>query len=214
MKDDEFAHVWKEKFPEAKVYCPEALVEVRSQKRGVVFFFLSFIACFAFPFVSSLFLLIFVIIVRFSLCPQEMGKGVSVEGSIEKSMDALENYGFKSCMNCQSWCAFDDCFLKVETETIEGKSATALISCCGVGNAPRSIFKPIEFFYGFLGLRIFRQFALVFTKDLKAARDFVNKMASIPEIDFVLFQHGQPLRGEAANAHLKNVYISRSFFSY
>uniref|UniRef100_A0A7S3YLQ7 Uncharacterized protein n=1 Tax=Lotharella globosa TaxID=91324 RepID=A0A7S3YLQ7_9EUKA len=171
MKDDEFAHVWKEKFPEAKVYCPEALVE-------------------------------------------EMGKGVSVEGSIEKSMDALENYGFKSCMNCQSWCAFDDCFLKVETETIEGKSATALISCCGVGNAPRSIFKPIEFFYGFLGLRIFRQFALVFTKDLKAARDFVNKMASIPEIDFVLFQHGQPLRGEAANAHLKNVYISRSFFSY
>jgi len=155
--DDEFAHVWKEKLPEAKVYCPEALVE-------------------------------------------EMSKGVNVEGSIEKSMDALANYGFKSCMSCDSWCAFNDCFLRVDTETIEGKSTTALISCCPVANLTRSIFKPIWFFYGFLGLRMVRQCALVFTKDLKAAREFVNKMASIPEIGFVLFQHGQALSGKAANA--------------
>jgi len=172
---DTYHHVWKNRFPEAKVYCPKEEAK-------------------------------------------EISRGVPVDGAIEESIDALANWGIKGQISCNSFQCFGECALLIETQNKDEK-INAVLGVCAMGNKPRSLFSfftsPRQYILGFLGLGIYRMFALMWITDLDAARSFLNELGELPDVSLVLFQHGLPLTGKGANTKLKtSSKCSRSIFVF
>ncbi len=82
--------------------------------------------------------------------------------------------------------------------------------CCGVGNQNLTVWSPISLYVwlaGFGGLRTFRQFCLIFCKDLGA---FQKHLRATRDASLVLFQHGPPLKNAAL---MGDIVASRSLLS-
>jgi len=130
--------------------------------------------------------------------------------TIEDSAELLKNYRITNSFPIDGWCRFSDYFYEMK---LEGKRK-ALITSCGISNAPKEISSPRFWVLGFLGLRIVRQFALLFTKDQKGACSFMKRMSTIPDVDAVIFMHGDNIIGEGANKKLAGVSCTHSIFSF
>jgi len=134
---------------------------------------------------------------------------VRIDGKLCDNAELLAKYFVVDVIETKAFTRSNDATLIFE---IVGKKAALM--CCGIGNWNTSIFSPLSIHMaigGFCGLRVFRQFALLFCYDVDRFTKHVRDVARlVPSI--VLFQHGEPIRHNVAA--LANVRASRSLLYY
>mmetsp|Transcript_35654 Transcript_35654/g.68850 ORF Transcript_35654/g.68850 Transcript_35654/m.68850 type:complete len:139 (-) Transcript_35654:331-747(-) len=136
-----------------------------------------------------------------------------VEGSIEDNLEALENWGIRDQFPCDKMQIFRENILLIDTQN-KGEKTQAILGCCGMANQPRNPLWIRNFLMGFLGLGIYRMFALMWVTDVAKAKNFLEELGSLQDVDFVIFQHGPPLSGKGINSRLKSAKCSRSIFVF